>query len=126
VEAPKVLANSPRSPDEAYVSSGDLRFGYYLQIASSHIEADVMGKAEPHGPISPPTRASSSRCSIIEPPLPNKPRGMARSTIGRCSTAFTGGLRGGWDEIPERYGPSTARYNPLRPVGQDRRLGSDI
>ena len=45
--------------------------------------------------------------TAIKPMLPNKPRGVVRSTIARCSTAFTGGC------APARLGP---RFRALRTI----------
>ena len=51
--------------------------------------------------------------SIIEPLLPNKPRGVARSDDRKVLNGIYWRLRTGspWAEIPERYGPSTTCYN---------------
>ena len=51
--------------------------------------------------------------SIIEPLLPNKPRGVARSDDRKVLNGIYWRLRTGspWAEILERYGPSTTCYN---------------
>ena len=51
--------------------------------------------------------------SIIEPLLPNKPRGVPRSDDRKVLNGIYWRLRTGspWAEIPERYGPSTTCYN---------------
>lgn len=51
--------------------------------------------------------------SIIEPLLPNKPRGVARADDRRVLNGIYWRLRTGspWADIPERYGPSTTCYN---------------
>lgn len=51
--------------------------------------------------------------SIIEPLLPNKPRGVPRVDDRRVLNGILWRFRTGspWSEIPERYGPSTTCYN---------------
>ena len=51
--------------------------------------------------------------SIIEPLLPNKPRGVPRADDRRVLNGILWRFRTGspWAEIPERYGPSTTCYN---------------
>lgn len=51
--------------------------------------------------------------SIIEPLLPNKPRGVPRVDDRRVLNGILWRFRTGspWAEIPERYGPSTTCYN---------------
>src|ERR1700756_147130 len=51
--------------------------------------------------------------SIIEPLLPNKPRGMPRVDDRRVLNGIYWRLRTGspWADIPERYGPVTTCYN---------------
>ena len=51
--------------------------------------------------------------SIIEPLLPNKPRGVPRSDDRKVLNGIYWRLRTGspWAEIPERYGPATTCYN---------------
>ena len=51
--------------------------------------------------------------SIIEPLLPNKPRGVPRADDRKVLNGIYWRLRSGspWDEIPERYGPYTTCYN---------------
>jgi transposase len=53
--------------------------------------------------------------SIIEPPLPNKLRGVACVYDCRVLNGIYWCLRTGslWAAIPERYGPSTICYNRL-------------
>ena len=51
--------------------------------------------------------------SIIEPLLPNKPRGKRRADDRKVLNGIYWRLRTGspWADIPERYGPSTTCYN---------------
>ncbi|WP_217998743.1 IS5 family transposase [Novosphingobium naphthalenivorans] len=51
--------------------------------------------------------------AIIEPLLPNKPRGVPRIDDRRVLNGILWRFRSGspWAEIPERYGPSTTCYN---------------
>ena len=51
--------------------------------------------------------------AIISPLLPNKPRGVARVDDRKVLNGIYWRLRTGspWDDIPERYGPSTTCYN---------------
>ena len=51
--------------------------------------------------------------SIIQPLLPNKPRGVPRVDDRRVLNGIFWRLRSGspWSDIPERYGPSTTCYN---------------
>ena len=51
--------------------------------------------------------------SIIEPLLPNKPRGVPRVDDRRVLNGIYWRLRTGspWADIPERYGPHTTCYN---------------
>ncbi|WP_107917575.1 IS5 family transposase [Sphingobium yanoikuyae] len=51
--------------------------------------------------------------AIIEPLLPNKPRGVARVDDHRVLNGIMWRFRSGatWAEVPERYGPSTTCYN---------------
>lgn len=51
--------------------------------------------------------------SVIEPLLPNKPRGVARVDDRRVLNGISWRLRTGspWANIPERYGPPTTCYN---------------
>lgn len=51
--------------------------------------------------------------SIIEPLLPNKPRGVPRVDDRKVLNGIYWRLRTGspWAEIPERYGPATTCYN---------------
>ncbi len=50
---------------------------------------------------------------IIEPLLPNKPRGVPRVDDRRVLNGILWRFRSGapWAEIPDRYGPSTTCYN---------------
>lgn len=50
---------------------------------------------------------------IIEPLLPNKPRGVPRVDDRRVLNGIFWRFRTGspWAEVPERYGPSTTCYN---------------
>ena len=51
--------------------------------------------------------------SVIEPLLPNKPRGVARVDDRRVLNGIFWVLRSGapWRDLPERYGPYTTCYN---------------
>ena len=51
--------------------------------------------------------------SIIEPLLPNKPRGVPRADDRKVLNGIYWRLRTGspWADIPERYGPATTCYN---------------
>src|ERR1700674_340263 len=51
--------------------------------------------------------------SIIEPLLPNKPRGVPRANDRTVLNGIYWRLRTGspWADIPERYGPYTTCYN---------------
>jgi transposase len=51
--------------------------------------------------------------SIIQPLLPNKPRGVDRADDRKVLNGIYWRLRTGcpWADIPERYGPSTTCYN---------------
>ena len=60
--------------------------------------------------------------SVIEPLLPNKPRGVARVDDRRVLNGIFWRLRTGapWVDIPERYGPHTTcvnRFNRWRKAG---------
>jgi len=50
---------------------------------------------------------------IIEPLLPNKPRGVPRVDDRRVLNGIFWILRSGapWRDVPERYGPYTTAYN---------------
>ena len=50
---------------------------------------------------------------VIEPLLPNKPRGVPRVDDRRVLNGIFWVLRSGapWRDLPERYGPSTTCYN---------------
>jgi len=59
---------------------------------------------------------------VIEPLLPNKPRGVPRVDDRRVLNGIFWVLRSGapWRDLPERYGPRTTCYNrpsagPIRP-----------
>ena len=51
--------------------------------------------------------------SVIEPLLPNKPRGVPRVDDQRVLNGIMWVLRSGapWRDLPERYGPYTTCYN---------------
>ena len=51
--------------------------------------------------------------SVIQPLLPNKPRGVARVDDRKVLNGIFWRLRTGspWADIPERYGPYTTCYN---------------
>ncbi len=50
---------------------------------------------------------------VIEPLLPNKPRGVLRVDDRRVLNGISSVLRPGgrWRDLPERYGPHTTCYN---------------
>jgi len=58
--------------------------------------------------------------SVIEPLLPNKPRGVPRVDDRRVLNGIFWVLRSGapiracWADLPERYGPKTTCYNRFR------------
>ena len=56
---------------------------------------------------------SDAEWRIIEPLLPNKPRGVARVDDRRVLNGIFYILRTGspWRDLPERYGPYTTVYN---------------
>ena len=56
---------------------------------------------------------SDAEWKIIEPLLPNKPRGVPRVDDQRVLNGIFWRLRSGapWADIPERYGPYTTCYN---------------
>ena len=51
--------------------------------------------------------------SVIQPLLPNKPRGVPRADDRRVLNGIFWVLRSGgpWRDLPERYGPYTTCYN---------------
>ena len=53
---------------------------------------------------------------VIEPLLPNKPRGVPRVDDRRVLNGIYWILRSGspWRDLPERYGPYTSCYNRFR------------
>ncbi len=56
---------------------------------------------------------SEAEWRLIEPLLPNKPRGVARVDDRRVLNGIFYVLRTGspWRDLPERYGPYTTVYN---------------
>ena len=56
---------------------------------------------------------SETEWRLIEPLLPNKPRGVARVDDRRVVNGIFYVLRTGspWRDLPERYGPYTTIYN---------------
>jgi transposase len=58
--------------------------------------------------------------SIIEPLLPNKPRGVARVDDRKVLNGVYWRLRTGspWADIPERYGPLRANDDETRTAGK--------
>jgi transposase len=56
---------------------------------------------------------SEAEWRLIEPLLPNKPRGMARVDDRRVINGIFYVLRTGspWRDLPERFGPYTTVYN---------------
>ena len=65
---------------------------------------------------------------IIEPLLPNKPRGVARADDRKVLNGIYWRLRTGspWADIPERYGPYTTCYNRFVRWGRIGVWGSDF
>jgi len=51
--------------------------------------------------------------NVIQPLLPNKPRGVARADDRRVLNGIFWVLRAGapWRDLPDRYGPYTTAYN---------------
>ena len=69
--------------------------------------------------------------SVIEPMLPNKPRGVPRVDDRRVLNGIFWRLRTGapWADIPARYGPPTTcvnRFNRWRKAGHWARILSAI
>jgi transposase len=61
---------------------------------------------------------------VIEPLLPNKPRGVPRVDVRRVLNGIFWVLRSGapWRDLPERYGPRTYLLQSLRAMAEGRRL----
>ena len=61
---------------------------------------------------------------VIEPLLPNKPRGVPRVDDRRVLNGIFWVLRSGapWRDLPERYGPRTTCYNRFPMIKSDRLL----
>lgn len=69
--------------------------------------------------------------SVIQPLLPNKPRGKPRVDDRRVLNGIMWVLRSGapWRDVPERYGPYTTcynRFNRWRKAGNWDRLMDSI
>ena len=64
---------------------------------------------------------------VIQPLLPNKPRGVKRVDDRRVLNGIFWVLRSGspWGDLPERYGPPTTIYNRFN-RWSGRRLWTDI
>ena len=64
---------------------------------------------------------------VIAPLLPNEPRGVPRVDDRRVLNGIFWVLRSGarWRDLPERFGPRTTCYNPLRAVAEGGCMGSD-
>jgi transposase len=62
---------------------------------------------------------------IIEPRLPNKPRGVPRVDDRRVLNGIFWLLRSGasWRDLPERYGPRTTWLRSLRAMTKSGRMG---
>ena len=62
-----------------------------------------------------PLDLSEFEWSVIQPLLPNKPRGVPRVDDRGVLTGFVWRLRTGapWADIPDRYGPHTTYVNRL-------------
>ena len=65
---------------------------------------------------------------MIEPLLPNKPRGVARVDDRRVINGIFYVLRTGspWRDLPERYGPYTTVYNRYNRWAKAGRLAADL
>lgn len=63
---------------------------------------------------------------LIQPLLPNTPRGVARVEDLRVLNVIFRVLRTGspWRDLPERQGPPTTGLQPLQPMGQTRGPGA--
>ena len=61
--------------------------------------------------------------SVIQPLLPNRPRGVPRVDDRRVLNGIYWVLRTGapWRDLPGRYGPVHDRLQPLQPLAQGRR-----
>ena len=66
--------------------------------------------------------------SVIEPLLPNKPRGVPRVDDRRVLNGIMWVLRSGapWRDLPERYGPYTTCYNRASIAGARRASGISL
>ena len=66
--------------------------------------------------------------SIMEPLLPNKPRGVPRADDRKVLNGIYWRLRTGapWADIPERYGPLHNLRQSVPPLGEDRRVGPHL
>ena len=66
--------------------------------------------------------------SIIQPLLPNKPRGVPRADDRKVLNGIYWRIRTGspWADIPERYGPATTCAKRRPAVGEDRRVGPHL
>ena len=64
--------------------------------------------------------------SIIQPLLPDKPRGVPRADDRKVLNGIYWRLRTGspWADIPERYGLATTCANRFRPLGQRSASGT--
>lgn len=64
--------------------------------------------------------------AIIEPLLPNKPRGVPRVDDRRVINGILWRFRSGarWRDVPERYGPRTTRLTNASCVGTRPACGS--
>lgn len=62
---------------------------------------------------------------VIEPLLPDKPRGVPRVDDRRVLNGIFWVLRSGapWRDLPERYGPRTTCSQPLCSLATGRRVG---
>jgi transposase len=63
--------------------------------------------------------------SIIQPLLPNKPRGVPRFDDRRVLNRILWRFRAGspWADVPERYGPYTTFYNRFVRCRREESLG---
>lgn len=63
--------------------------------------------------------------AVLQPLLPNKPRGVPRVDDRRVLNGILWRFRTGapWRDIPERYGPRTTLYNQLHSMAGCWRVG---
>ena len=71
---------------------------------------------------------SEAEWRLIEPLLPNKPRGVARVDDRRVLNGIFYVLRTGspWRDLPVRYGPHTTVYNRFNRWAKAGRVGAGV